>query len=84
MTVLTGIAAFGINSSLLRFVPRDPLSGWRFVNQSIVLTLVGSTLVGAITLLGNELFGGALLGQYAVPAVIYTWLFVNFDFWEAL
>ncbi len=84
MTVLTGIAAFGINGSLLRFVPRDPVSGWRFVNQSIVLTLIGSTLVGAMTLVGNEIFGGALLGQYALPAVIYTWLFVNFDFWEAL
>jgi O-antigen/teichoic acid export membrane protein len=82
--VLTGIAAFGVNGSLLRFVPRDPVSGWRFVNQSIVLTLIGSTLVGAMTLVLNTMFGGALLGQYALPAVIYMWLFVNFDFWEAL
>ena len=84
VTVLTGIAAFGINSSLLRFVPRDPVQGWRFVNQSIVLTLVGSTLVGAATLLLNAISGGKLLGPYALPAVIYTSLFVNFDFWEAL
>jgi O-antigen/teichoic acid export membrane protein len=84
VSVLTGIAAFGISSSLLRFVPRDPMSGWRFVNQSIVLTLIGSTLVGAMTLLLNAIFDGALLGDYALPAVIYTWLFVNFDFWEAL
>lgn len=84
VTVLTGIAAFGINGSLLRFVPRDSVSGWRFVNQSIVMTLVGSTLVAAMTLLLNEIFGGALVGQYALPAVIYMWLFVNFDFWEAL
>ena len=84
VTVLSGIAAFGISSSLLRFVPRDPMSGWRFVNQSIVLTLVGSTLVGVATLVLNAIFDGALLGQYALPAVIYTWLFVNFDFWEAL
>ena len=84
VTVLTGIAAFGINSSLLRFVPRNPVQGWRFVNQSIVLTLVGSTLVGAATLLLNAISGGKLLGPYALPAVIYTSLFVNFDFWEAL
>jgi O-antigen/teichoic acid export membrane protein len=84
VTVLSGIAAFGISSSLLRFVPRDPVSGWRYVNQSIVLTLVGSTLVGVMTLVLNTIFDGALVGQYALPAVIYTWLFVNFDFWEAL
>ncbi len=84
VTVLTGIAAFGINGSLLRFVPRDSVAGWRFVNQSIVMTLVGSTLVGAMTLLLNETFDGALVGHYALPAVLYMWLFVNFDFWEAL
>lgn len=84
MTVLTGIAAFGINGSLLRFVPRDSLSGWRFVNQSIVMTLVGSTLVAVATLALNTIFDGALVGEYALPAVIYMWLFVNFDFWEAL
>jgi O-antigen/teichoic acid export membrane protein len=84
VTVLTGIAAFGISSSLLRFVPRDPVSGWHFVNQSIVLTLVSTTLVGVMTLLLNTIFDGALVGQYALPAVIYTWMFVNFDFWEAL
>jgi O-antigen/teichoic acid export membrane protein len=84
VTVLTGIASFGINSSLLRFVPRDPLQGWGFVNQSIIMTLVASTLVGAASLLLNTIAGGALMGQYALPAVIYAWLFVNFDFWEAL
>jgi O-antigen/teichoic acid export membrane protein len=85
VTVLTGIAAFGINASLLRFVPsNNPVHGWRFVNQSIVMTLVGSMLVGAMTLALNAIFGGALVGQYALPAVIYMWLFVNFDFWEAL
>ena len=84
VTVLTGIAAFGVNSSLLRFVPRDPVQGWGFVNQSIIMTLVGSTLVGAATLLLNTISGGALMGHYVLPAVIYTWLFVNFDFWEAL
>jgi O-antigen/teichoic acid export membrane protein len=84
VTVLTGIAAFTFNSSLLRFVPRYPLSGWRFVNQSVVLTLIGSTLVGVLTLVLNTIFDGALVGQYALPAVIYMWLFVNFDFWEAL
>src|SRR4030095_17266557 len=67
-----------------RLCPRDPMSGWRFVNQSIVLTLIGSTLVGAATLLLNTIFHGALVGEYALPAVIYMWLFVNFDFWEAL
>jgi O-antigen/teichoic acid export membrane protein len=84
VTVLTGIAAFGINGSLLSFVPRDVARGWRFVNQSIVLTLVGSTVLGVATLVLNWIFDGALVGDYALPAVIYTWLFVNFDFWEAL
>lgn len=82
--VLTGIAAFGINSSLLRFIPARPELGWRFVNQSVLMTLVTSTSIAAAVLCANWLFGGRVLGDYAVPVAIYVVLFVNFDFWEFL
>jgi O-antigen/teichoic acid export membrane protein len=83
-TIMTGIAAFGINSSLLRFIPARPELGWRFVNQSVLLTLVASSLVGAAVLALNSLLDGRVVGDYAVPLVIYVLLFVNFDFWEFL
>ena len=45
VTVLVGMAAFGINSSLLNFIPTEPTRGWRFVNQAVLMTLTSSTLV---------------------------------------
>ena len=38
VSVLASIAGFGVNSSLLRFVPDDPQTGWRYVDQVAALT----------------------------------------------
>jgi O-antigen/teichoic acid export membrane protein len=84
VTMLVGLSAFGINSSLLNFIPAEPARGWRFVNQAVLMTLVSSTLVGLVALLANVSLGGALLGEHPLAVVVYVWLFVNFDFWEAL
>lgn len=84
VTMLAGISAFGINSSLLNFIPTDPARGWRYVNQAVLMTLASSSLVALGALLLNAIFDGAILGEHALPAVLYVWLFVNFDFWEAL
>jgi O-antigen/teichoic acid export membrane protein len=84
VTMLTGIAAFGINGSLLSFVPRDPARSWRYVNQSILLTMASGTLVALGALLLHFATGHRLLGEYPVALVLYVWLFVNFDFWESL
>lgn len=83
-TLMGGIAAFGVNSSLLRFIPNNPEAGWRFVNQAVVMTLVSSMLVvgGMLTL--TSFAGGELVGGYAVPLALYVLLFVNMDFWEFL
>jgi O-antigen/teichoic acid export membrane protein len=83
-TLMTGVAAFGINSSLLRFIPVRPELGWRYVNQSVLMTLGMSTMVGVAVLVLNALTDGRLVGEYAVPVVFYVLLFVNFDFWEFL
>jgi O-antigen/teichoic acid export membrane protein len=82
--MLVGIAAFGINSSLLSFIPGAPAHGWRYVNQAVLMTLGSSTLVAAGALLLNAAFGGSLLGAHPWAVVIYVWLFTNFDFWEPL
>lgn len=83
-TLMGGIAAFGVNSSLLRFIPNNPEAGWRFVNQAVLMTLASSMLVvtGMLTL--TSLVGGGLVGGYAVPLAVYVLLFVNMDFWEFL
>lgn len=82
--LLITMAAFGINSSLLRFVPDDPRTGWRFVNQAVLMTLTSSTLVVSGMLVLNALFDGRLVGEYAVPVALYVFLYVNLDFWESL
>ncbi len=85
VTVLASIAAFGINSSLLRFVPDNPdARGWRFVHQAIVMTFVSSVLVTGATVLLNMAFDGRLVGGFAIPVALYVLFFVNLDFWEAL
>lgn len=83
-TVLIGIAGFGISSSLLRFVPDDPKRGWRFVDQTALLTLASSIIVtgGAFAL--DAVFGGRLLGDYGARVALYVFFFVNLDFWEFL
>lgn len=82
--LLGGISAFGINSSLLRFVPENPASAWRFVNQAILMTLVSSIFVAGGMLTLDSLFGGQLVGEYALPLAFYVLFFVNLDFWEFL
>jgi O-antigen/teichoic acid export membrane protein len=82
--MLAGFAAFGINGSLLSFIPSSPTHGWRYVNQAVLMTLGSSTLVAAGALLLNAAFGGSLLGAHPYAVVIYVWLFTNFDFWEPL
>ncbi|HKS54263.1 MAG TPA: oligosaccharide flippase family protein, partial [Steroidobacteraceae bacterium] len=84
VTMLVGLAAFGINSSLLSFIPSAPQHGWRYVNQAVLMTLGSSTLVAVGALLLNVAFGGSLLGAHPWAVVIYVWLFTNFDFWEPL
>lgn len=84
VTVLTSVAAFGINSSLLRFVPDNPQSAWRFVNQSVLMTFASSILVTGSMLTLNAILEGRLVGDYAAPVALYVFLFVNLDFWEFL
>lgn len=84
VTLLTGIASFGINSSLLRFVPHDPRSTWCFVNQAVAMTFVSSAVIVGAMLLLNALFDGRLVGEYAFPVALYVLVSVNLDFWEFL
>lgn len=84
VTLLISIAGFGINSSLLRFIPNNPQSGWRFVNQAVLMTFTSSVLVTGSTLVLDLLLGGRLIGEYAVWVALYVFLFVNLDFWEFL
>jgi O-antigen/teichoic acid export membrane protein len=83
-TLFAGIAAFGINSSLLKFVPGDPAAKWRYVFQANLMTLASSVIVTAAMLLANLLFKGELVGEYAVPVALYVLVAVNLDFWEFL
>ena len=82
--LFTAVAAFGINNSLLYFVPARPEHAWRFVRQA-VLMIAFNSIVGVILLVTlDTLFHGALVGEFLVPVCLYVVLFVNVDFWEYL
>ncbi len=79
----SSIAAFGINSSLLRFVPGNAQTGWRFVNQAVLMTFISSVIVTGGMLILNTALNGALVGDYGVLVALYVLFYVNIDFWEA-
>ena len=80
--LLTTICAFGINNSLLYFIPSRPHSVRQMVRQATAMTLGTSVLVVGVTVLADYLSNGAILGAVALPVAIYVLLFVNLDFWE--
>jgi O-antigen/teichoic acid export membrane protein len=80
--LLTALAAFGINSSLLYFVPAQHEGAWRYVRQAVTMTAVNSVAGAVILVALNTLLDGALVGDLAIPVALYVLLFVNVDFWE--
>jgi O-antigen/teichoic acid export membrane protein len=80
--LLTTFCAFGINNSLLYFIPARPHSVRQMVRQATVMTFGTSVLVVGITLLVDYIAKGAILGGLQLPVAIYVLLFVNLDFWE--
>jgi O-antigen/teichoic acid export membrane protein len=81
--LLTTICAFGINNSLLYFIPSRPNTVRQMVRQAITMTFGTSVLVVGVTLLADYISNGAILGAVALPVAIYVLLFVNLDFWES-
>jgi O-antigen/teichoic acid export membrane protein len=80
--LLTTICSFGINNSLLYFIPSRPHSVRQMVRQALAMTFGTSVLVIGVTLLADFISNGAILGDVALPVAIYVLLFVNLDFWE--
>jgi O-antigen/teichoic acid export membrane protein len=80
--LLSTICAFGINNSLLYFIPARPQSVRQMVRQALAMTFGTSVLVVGITVLADYFASGAILGGIALPVAIYVLLFVNLDFWE--
>jgi O-antigen/teichoic acid export membrane protein len=80
--LLTTFCAFGINNSLMYFIPSRPNNVWQMVRQATVLTFGTSVVVVGITLLADYYTNGSILGGLQLPVAIYVLLFVNVDFWE--
>lgn len=80
--LLTTFCAFGINNSLLYFIPARPNNVRQMVRQATVMTFGTSLVVIGITLLADYLAKGAILGTLQLPVALYVLLFVNLDFWE--
>jgi O-antigen/teichoic acid export membrane protein len=83
-TILLNFAALGISSSLLRFIPERPELKWRYVQQTLLMTLSSSAVVSLAAFAIDVALDGKAMGEFALPVVIYVLLFVNFDFWEYL
>jgi O-antigen/teichoic acid export membrane protein len=82
--LLHGLAGFAIYEGLLYFVPSHPLSPWRMVRQAAILTPFSSGIVVLALVVLDFAFGGAIVGAYLLPLVLYTLFLVNIDFWEFL
>lgn len=82
--VLQSFASFSINDSLLYFVPRHPSNELRVVRQTIHLVYIVSAISIAAFLALDVLLSGQLSGHHRTTLAIYTFFFVNLDFWEAL
>ncbi|HEV7715515.1 MAG TPA: lipopolysaccharide biosynthesis protein [Steroidobacteraceae bacterium] len=81
-SLLQSVGGFVIYDSLLYFIPAHPESPWRTVRQSVALVF-GSTLITAVVLvLADVISGGAIVGHYLWPLVLYLMFSVNLDFWE--
>lgn len=80
--LLTALCAFGINNSLLYFIPSRENSARQMLRQSTLLTLLSSVTIIGVMLLLNGLLNGAVVGAFALPVAVYVLLFVNLDFWE--
>lgn len=80
--LLTALCAFGINNSLLYFIPSREGGAGQMLRQSTVLTLLSSVILVGGMLLLNQLLHGAVVGDLALPVALYVLLFVNLDFWE--
>jgi O-antigen/teichoic acid export membrane protein len=80
--LLTTICAFGINNSLLYFIPSRPNCVRQMVRQAMTMTFGTSVTVVSGTLLADYFSNGAILGGLQLPVAIYVLLFVNLDFWE--
>ena len=80
--LLTTICSFGINNSLLYFIPSRPNSVRQMVRQAVTMTLGTSVVVLGGALLADFISNGAILGGLQLPVALYVLLFVNLDFWE--
>lgn len=81
-SLLAALCAFGVNNSLLYFIPSREGGARQVLWQSTALTFASSVLlVGGMVAL-DQLTNGALVGELALPVAIYVLLFVNLDFWE--
>jgi O-antigen/teichoic acid export membrane protein len=80
--LLSTICAFGINNSLLYFIPSRPNCVRQMVRQALTMTFGTSVMVIGGTLLADYFSNGAILGGLQLPVAIYVLLFVNLDFWE--
>lgn len=83
-TLLHAFTTLSVNSSLLYFVPAQRAKTWRFVHQCVLMVGAASLLTVTGTALVDLASGGALLGGYLVPLVIYVLAYSNFDFWGFL
>src|SRR5262245_3071675 len=81
-TVLQSLGGFAIGDSLLYFIPAHPQSPWRIVRQTAVLTFCATLATSIAVVVFDLATGGAVVGAFLWPLVLYLMLSTNLDFWE--
>lgn len=81
-TVLLVVASFNISDSLFYFVPAHPERRWTVIRQAVLMVAFFSLPVLALVGVADLVTGGAIIGHFLVPMLLYVFFFVNVDFWE--
>lgn len=81
--VLVGLARFGIDRSLIYFIPRDPSRESVFVSQCVLFTLVTFALAAGLFLLVHH--GTSLTGEFDYPGelLLYAFFLLHLDLLES-
>ena len=81
-SVLSSLAVFSINDSLLYFVPAHPQSRWRTVRQTAALIGASSLTVVTLLIVADRASGGGVVGTFLWPLCAYVLVSSNLDFWD--
>lgn len=82
VSLLTAFATFSIYESQLYFIPAWRRHRSQVISRTLLLVACSSALVLTLTIVADQLSGGAIIGRHLWVMSLYVLLFVNVDYFE--